>query len=115
MFADIEMGHRTGHFRRGPALHPIDPRKARRWASWISGVLYFLEVTTAAFVALTLSDFVHAPERRGGLVLALAIAMLAGGLAGLAETVHASRDRRAEHDDLHRREMRRQIVERARS
>jgi hypothetical protein len=82
-------------------------------------MLYFLEVTTAAFLALTLADVADVPERRIGVLLALAVAGLAGGLAWLAETVHASRDRRAKDEDLHRRESaaaeRRRLVERARS
>jgi hypothetical protein len=80
-------------------------------------VLYFLEVTTAAFVVLTGADFFDAPERRFGLVLALALAAVAGALAWLAETVSAARDRRSERDAVQRGEAaaaRRRLVERAR-
>jgi hypothetical protein len=81
-------------------------------------VLYFLEVTTAAFVALTLADLADVPERRFGLVLALAIAVAAGALAWAAEASARARDRRAQASELHRREAaaeRRRLVARARA
>ena len=81
-------------------------------------VLYFLEVTTAAFVALTLADLADVPERRFGLALALALAAVAGALAWAAEALARARDRRAEAYELQRYEAaadRRRLVERARA
>ena len=80
-------------------------------------VLYFLEVTTAAFVALTLADLADVPERRFGLVLALTVAA-AGALAWAAEALASARDRRAQASELQRDEAaadRRRLIERARA
>ena len=80
-------------------------------------VLYFLEVTTAAFVALTLADLADVPERRFGLVLALTVAA-AGALAWAAEALASARDRRAQASELQRGEAaadRRRLIERARA
>jgi hypothetical protein len=80
-------------------------------------VLYFLEVATVAFVALTLADLADVPERRFGVVLALVLAAAAGALAWAAETSARARDRRAQASELHRREAaaeRRRLVERVR-
>ena len=81
-------------------------------------VLYFLEVATAAFVALTLADLADVPERRLGLVLALTVAAAAGALAWAAEALARARDRRAQASELQRREAaadRRRLIERARA
>lgn len=81
-------------------------------------VLYFLEVATAAFVALTVADLADVPERRFGLVLALALAAVAGALAWAAEALARARDRRAQASELQRHEAaadRRRLVERARA
>jgi hypothetical protein len=81
-------------------------------------VLYFLEVTTSALVALTVADLADGPERRFGLVLLLALAAGAGALASLAESWAARRERRARDSELRGREAateRRRLIERARS
>ncbi len=55
-----------------------------------SALLYFFSVTTASFVAAWLANISHVPERQTCL-LCLGIALLAGALAWLAETVCARR------------------------
>jgi hypothetical protein len=82
-------------------------------------MLYFLEVTTAAFVTVSISDLIDVPERRCGVGLALAVSALAGGLAWLAESASARRERRLQSAQVQQSEAaaveRRRLVERARS
>lgn len=81
-------------------------------------MLYFLEVTTAAFVAVTVADLSDSPERRFGLALLLSVAVVAGALAWLAESVSAARDRRTREREISREAStaeRRRLVERARA
>ncbi len=56
-------------------------------------MLYFFSVTTASFVAAWLANIFHVLERQTCL-LCLGIALIAGALAWLAETVCARRERR---------------------
>ena len=58
-----------------------------------SVLLYFFSVTTASFVAAWLANISHEPDHRTDL-LCLGIALLAGALAWLAETICAARERR---------------------
>ena len=56
-------------------------------------MVYFVTVTGVSFVAAWLANISHEPDRRTGL-LCLVIALLAGALAWLAETICAARERR---------------------
>ncbi len=57
-------------------------------------MVYFVTVTGVSFVAAWLANISHEPDRRTGL-LCLGIALLAGALAWLAETICARRERRS--------------------
>ena len=56
-------------------------------------MVYFVTVTAASFVAASLANIFHVPERQTCL-LCLGIAVIAGALAWLAETICAERERR---------------------
>jgi len=55
-------------------------------------LVYFVTVTGVSFVAAWLANISHEPDRHTGL-LCLGIALLAGALAWLAETICAARER----------------------
>ena len=55
--------------------------------------MYFVTVSGASFVAAGLANILYEPDRHIGL-LCLAISLIAGALAWLAETVCATRERR---------------------
>ena len=56
-------------------------------------MVYFVTVTGVSFVAAWVANLSHVPERQTCL-LCLGIALLAGALAWLAETVCAAREHR---------------------